>query len=265
MPSRPTASNVTISLGLISFHVDLLSAVQSKQAKAAGASTILTCPTCHEAEVHSPLKQRYFCEQGHGPFDKADAVKALSVDGTITPAPIEKVAEAVVVTGDRTAIELTVHPASEVEACTVSTGNVYRLKPRDNEAQYALMLELAGNSSVAFVGEYTNKGATLLYRIVARGDLLIMTELVRPDRVTAPFEVPAVAVDERLLATGKTLVDSLTEPFEATAWADRRKARLNDLADKLRALEPASATDSSAAETATDLLDLLRRSVDAAA
>jgi non-homologous end joining protein Ku len=265
MAARPTASNVTISLGLISFHVDLHSAVQSKQARAAGASTILTCPTCHEGGEHSPLKQRYFCEQGHGPFAKGDAVTALSVDSGIMAAPADKVAAATVVEGDRTAIELTVHPADEVETCTISTGNVYRLKPRDNEAQYALMLELVRNSSVAFVGEYTNKGATLLYRIVARGDLLVMAELVRPDRVTGPFEVSAVKVDERLLETGKALVLSLTEPFEAAAWADRRKARLNDLAAKLKALEPVSPADSSAADTAANLLELLRRSVDAAA
>lgn len=263
--TRSTASNVTISLGLISFHVDLLSAVQSKQAKAAGAATVLTCPTCHDDEIHSPLKQRYFCERNHGPFAKIDAVKALSVDDEITPAPADKVAEAVVAQGDRTAIDLTVHPADEVEACTISTGNVYRLKPRDNEAQYALMLELARNPSMAFVGEYTNKGATLLYRIVARGDLLVMTELVRPDRVTAPFSVPPVEVDGRLLETGKALVSSLTEPFDPAAWADRRKAKLNDLATKLKALEPMAVADSSASNTATDLLELLRRSVDAAA
>jgi len=263
--ARSTASNVTISLGLISFHVDLISAVHSKQAKAAGASTVLTCPTCHENDEHSPLKQRYFCEQGHGPFAKDDAVRALSVGGEITPAPAASVAQVTTVDGDRTAIELTVHPTDEVEACTVSTGNIYRLRPRDNEAQYALMLELARNTSVAFIGEYTNKGATLLYRIVARGDLLVMTELVRPDRVTVPFEVPAVKVDERLLSTGETLVASLTEPFEPAAWADRRKVRLNDLAAKLKALQPAEPTGSAASETAGDLLELLRRSVDAAA
>jgi non-homologous end joining protein Ku len=262
--TRPTASNVTVSLGLISFHVDLLSAVHSKQAKAAGASTVLTCPTCHADEVSSPLKQKYFCEHNHGPFAKTDAVKALSVDDEITPAPADKVAEAIVVQGDRTAIELTVHPADEVEACTISTGNIYRLKPRDNEAQYALMLELTRDSGVAFIGEYTNKGATLLYRIVARGDLLVMTELVRPDRVTAPFPIRPVEADGRLLETGKALVSTLTEPFDAAAWADRRKARLTELAEKLKALKPVPVTDS-VADTATDLLELLRQSVDAAA
>jgi non-homologous end joining protein Ku len=260
-----SASNVTVSLGLISFHVDLLSAVQSKQARTAGASTLLTCPVCHEDGGHSPLKQRYFCEQNHGPFAKADAVKALSVDNEITPAPAEKVAAAVEVQGDRTAIELTIHPASEVEQATVSTGNVYRLKPRANEAQYALMLELARNEDVAFIGEYTNKGATLLYRIVARGELLVMTELVRPDRVTPAFELEPFEVDARLLETGRVLVSSLVEPFDPAAWADRRKAKLNDLAAKLRALTPVEATDSSAADTAGELLELLRRSVDAAA
>lgn len=269
--ARATSSNVTVSFGLISFPVDLVAATKSKQAKAKSASTAMICPTCEhdktlltEGKNLVPLHQAFVCET-HGSFAKGDAGTALVVDGEMRPVSVEAVVEAKKADGVRDVIELTVHPADEVEAHTFPSGNIYRLRPKGNEAHYGLVLELARNASVAFICEVTNKGATMLYRLVERDGVLVLTELVRPDRITEAEPMPDVSFDTKLLATGQSLVEVLCEPFDPAAWADRRKARLEALADQVRTQAPAPARDSSAVDAASDLLDLLRRSVDAAA
>lgn len=260
-------SNVTVSFGLVSFPVDLMPATTSKASKAKAASTTLICPTCNaDGRVH-PLKQRYLCEHdnSHGPFGKADAATAVQIDGELSPAPADAMAEVKRPDTERGVVELTVHPADGVEAHTFTSGNIYRLRPRGNEAHYGLVAELARNHDIAFICEVTNKGTTLLYRLVERDGVLILTELVRPDRITDAETLPDVSFDPKLLATGESLVSTLSEPFEPAAFADRRKARLEALAASFQAQESTESTEESAADTATDLLELLRRSVDAAA
>ena len=260
--------NVTVAFGLVSFPVDVMPAITSKTTKARVASTTLVCPTCEtEGNLH-PLKQRYLCEHdaSHGPFGKADAGTAIQIDGELRAAPAEAVTEARQLEGERGVIDLSVHPAAQVEAHTFSSGNIYRLRPTGNESHYGLVAELARNRDIAFLCEVTNKGATLLYRLIERDGALVLTELVRPERVTETDPLPDVSFDPKLLATGESLVTSLDEPFDPAAFEDRRKARLEAMAANLRAQDPVDeGVDTSAADTATDLLELLRRSVDAAA
>jgi non-homologous end joining protein Ku len=259
--------DVTVAFGLVSFPVDVMPATTSKATKARTASTTLVCPTCEAAGELQPLKQRFLCQHdaGHGPFGKADAGTAVEIDGELQAVTPEAVAEVKKLDGERGVIELTVHPAADVEAHTFSSGNIYRLRPTGNEAHYGLVLNLVHDHTKAFVCEVTNKGATLLYRLVERDGMLLLTELVRPERITDLFPLPDVSFDWRLLATGESLVESMCEPFFPDDWADRRKAKLIALASHLQAQEPVESVDTSVADTATDLLELLRRSVDAAA
>lgn len=263
---RPTATNVTVSFGLVSFPVDLISAVQTKQAKAKTASKTMICPVCEADDQLSPLRQVYQCshDSAHGPIAKGDAGTAITIDGELHRADPNAMAEADQVEGVRDVIALTVHPAGEVEACTFPSGNIYRLRPRGNEAHYGLVLNLVADRSRAFLAEVTNKGATLLYRLIERDGVLVLAELVRPERLTDPFDLPDVSFDPRLLETGESLVRSMCEPFFPDDWADRRKAKLAALAAQLDDGPPAETEDRTAEVAADDLLDLMRRSLDAA-
>jgi non-homologous end joining protein Ku len=265
MTVRPTVSDVTVSFGLVSFPVDLLPATKSKQSKAKTASTVLLCPTCDADSRIEPVRQQYACEHdgAHGPFGKADTVSALMLDGEIVRPSGEDLSAAKKPATVRDLIELTVHPSAQVEAHTFTSGNIYRLRPRDNEAHYALLVELARDRDVAFVCEVTNKGATSLYRLIERDGALVLTELVRPDRIHEAEPLGDLTFDPKLLALGESLVSSLKEAFDPTAYVDHRRARLEALARNAEVLEPAA--DSSVADTASDLLELLQRSVDAAA
>ncbi len=264
MAVRSTASNVTISLGLVSFTTDLVPATKSKRIKSKATSKTKVCPTCQANDELAPLQQQFTCEHNHGPFSASDVGTALMVDGELRPLTAEDVATVSQTDGDRTGIELLVHPATDVEACTFPSGNVYRLRPRDSQAHYGLVLNLVRNRNVAFIGEWTNKGATLLYRLIEHGGVLVLTELVRPDLVHENEILPDVSFPERLLATGEMLVESLTEPFDAEQYQDRRRIRLEAMAARYRETVPTVADDTSPTEAASDLLLLLQRSVEAA-
>lgn len=255
--TRATASNVTVSLGLVSFPVDLVPATRSK---ASEVSTKMVCPLCAPDELRS-VDQRYHCshDSEHGPFSQGELGRALVVDGELRPLPAEGIGEEARSTG----IGLTVHPAGQVEAHTMPSGNIYRLRPKGAAGHYGLMLELVRDMGVAFLAEFTNKGATKLYRLVERHGVLVLTELVRPSEFHEP-EAVDVHCDERLLPTARMLVDSLLDEFDAESFGDRRRERLAALAAEYAPVQEIPAKRPAAA-VADELMEQLRRSVEAAA
>lgn len=272
MPIKATMSNATVSLALINLPVDLVPVMRSKAAKRNNAKTALVCPTCQAEsnELHH-VSQQYACshDSTHGPFGKADTAVALEVDGELTAMPDPVAPEDKPVTErvpERNRIELTIHPADEVEAHTWPSGNLYQLRCRELPGDYALMAALVADRDVAFLCEVTNKGATLLYRLVQRDGVLVLTELVRPEQLHPREEAPDVEVEERLLSAGREIVRRWTVAFDPDVWADRRRERLMAMAERLRGQAPVeSDTERSASDAAEALRELVRRSADAAA
>lgn len=258
---RPTASNVTVSFGLISFPVDLVPATRSKTTKAESVSTKTVCPTCTEP---NPVSQVYKCEKGHGPFAKGDTMKALQIDGVLHWPKAEQLAALAETDGVRGVIALTVHPAEQVETHTMPSGNIYRLRPRDNVEHYALVLALAEDAKVAFLCEVTNKGTTKLYRAIVRDGLLVLVELVRPSEFHVAPEAPEVSFEPRLLAQGRLLVETLVEEFDPVTFADKRKARLVAMAGEVPVEDKDDRPDRSAVQAAADLSELIRQATKAA-
>lgn len=257
--TRATASNVTVSLGLVSFPVDVVPATRSK---ASEVSTKMVCPLCAPDKL-SAVEQRYHCshDSAHGPFTQGELSRALVVGGEMRPVTAEDLAE---INGARsTGVELTVHPAVQVEAHTMPSGNIYRLRPKGAADHYGLMLELVRDTGVAFLAEFTNKGASRLYRLVARHDVLVLTELVRPSEFHEPEPVEA-RCDGRLLPTARMLVDSLLDEFDPESFVDRRRERLVALAAECAPVEELP-VKRPAASVADELMEQLRRSVEAAA
>lgn len=265
--TRATASNVTVSFGLISFPVDLVPAVRSKSSKAKSASTKMVCPTCMGNNNLNPLKQQYVCSHDgeHGPFAKGDAGTALEIDGELHKPTLDQLAALAQVDGVRGTVALTVHPADQVEAHTMPSGNIYRLRPRGDGMHYGLVMRLVADMNAAFLCEVTNKGATLLYRALVRDEMLVLAELVRPSEFHEAEPVEVAAFDEKLIATGRVLVESLMEDFDPESFADRRKARLVAVAQELAGeIEPELKVVPSPTDTAAQLLELVRRSTKAA-
>jgi non-homologous end joining protein Ku len=238
--SRATLVDVTVSLGVISFQVDMIAAQRSKKNAASETTKFKNvCPTCVSAV---PLKQEYWCEHRHGPFGAKDADKAVA-EGTVltkvTPEAIETAKKPAV---DTRTVDLHVFPAAPIETSTLPGGGQYRLRPKRNTKgakynagelqQYELLVNLVANGELAFVAEVVVKGVSNLYRCVAQDGMLTLIGLIRPDDVVVrsfldmpdPPEVP-----ERLLVTGQRMVEEMTEQFDPTAWSDGAQLRLKEL------------------------------------
>lgn len=225
-PTRAVLSGVTISFATIMARVDLVPVQLSKATRAkSNIATTNLCPTC---EGDEPLKSQLWCMHGHGPFSTNDARKGVTVEGELKATTSEAVAAAKAPSIPEKTANLSVFAAEQVETATMPSGNMFRLRT-DPSVTYGLLLELVNDRSLAFVCEMVVKGKTCLYRAVAHGGTIVLTELVRPERMN-PFEPTEVAeVDERILAGARRLAEVMTEEFVPTDWADERHARLEAL------------------------------------
>lgn len=249
-PTRAVLKGVTISFGIITAMVDLVPVQESKATRAkSNISTTNLCPTC-KGEV--ALKSQLWCEHGHGPFSTNDARKGVTVDGNLTPTTTEAVAEAKAPSIPEKKAILSVYRAAQVEAATMPSGNLFRLRS-DPTPTYGLLLKLAGDRSLAFVCEMVVKGKTCLYRAVAQNGTIVLTELVRPERIH-PHEAIEVEIDERVMANARRLAEVMTEEFVPADWADERQVRLAAMATEVEVDE---ARDSDVKAATADLVAML--------
>jgi non-homologous end joining protein Ku len=250
-PPRAVLSGVTISFGILMARVDLVPVQLSKATRAkSNISTTNLCPNC---EGNIPLKSQLWCEHGHGPFSTNDARKGVTVDGELKATTDEAVVAAKAPSIPEKKATLSVFHADDVEAATMPSGNMFRLRT-DPSTTYGLLLELVDDRSLAFVCEMVVKGKTCLYRAVAHGGTIVLAELVRPERMN-PFEpVEVDPIDERVLANARRLAHVMVEEFVPGDWADERQARLEELG----ASEPVDEERNSDVKTATaDLVAML--------
>lgn len=250
-PPRAVLKGVVISFGIINAMVDLVPVQQSKATRArSNISTTNLCPTC-EGDV--PLVHQMACPHGHGAFSSDDARKGVTVEGVLTPTTTEAVAEAREATVKAKTADLSVFKADQVETATMPSGNMFRLRSGPT-ATYGLLLKLVDDRSLAFVCEMVVKGKTCLYRAVAQNGTIVLTELVRPERML-PHEPVDVDVDERVLANARRLAQVMVEEFVPADWADERQARLAELGEATT--EPDKVRDSDVKTATADLVAML--------
>lgn len=269
--ARATVSGARLCLGVLNLQVDLVSAQPSKKNAASDAPKLRNiCPTC---ENPSLLKQELYCESSHhGPFGSADADKAMADgDGLVRVDPNEvKVAKAPE-TKDRS-IELHVYRSREVEAATLPSGTLYRLRPtrgpkaappsESDLRSYHLLTKLVAATELAFVAEVVVKGVSQMYRCIVHDGSLTLVGLVRPAEVVPSelLEIPELPdCEDRLVREGRKLVKAATETFEPEAWQDGAQLRLRELRDETAVTSPAPVTPDAKA-AAEELVELLRRS-----
>lgn len=271
---RPVLSNVSISLGMVNLAVDLIPAQKSKATKTSETQTLSSvCPTCTTAE---PVRQLLFCSalpHLHGPFKAADVHKATMVGDKLTKVDPTKLAAAKVAEptdARKGSVLLSVFPADQVEAATMPSGNIYRLRlpakaPKASFETYALFRHLTADRERAFLGEVVSRNVAKLYRLVNRGDgVVTLAELVRPEEFHAAEPVDG-EVPERVMEMAERFIAMMVEDFDPEQWRDGAKDRLAQLQAKLVEVPEATVTELSSQTAAGDLLDLLRRSLGTAA
>lgn len=254
MPStkqRAAASDVAIGLGLIRTTVDVVPARRSD----GEAKFKLICPQCT-----TPTRgaQTYICihdETHHYTSDEAD--RAIEVDKVlkrVTPEEIAAIKDTELPAGE---INFLVVPAAEVEAATLPSGALYRLRPKaENDQAYGLFAALVSDPAYAFIGELTMRSNQKLYRASVWKGQVVLQELVRPSEFHEADPID-IHIDPRLAAVSAKLVETLAESFDPDAFANRIRERALALAEAKRSGAPAPAKPKPVTPTAVDATDQL--------
>jgi DNA end-binding protein Ku len=147
----------------------------------------------------------------------------------------------------------------------------YYLAPADDSASktYALLRDAMAKSQRAAVGSFVMHGKEHLAALRATGDVIVLSTLFFADEVrdarheldTLPGK-PGFKGQEMKMAT--QLIDSMAGPWDPKAYRDSYTERVNKLIkakSKDKSVRPSP--DAPDATQVTDLMDALRKSVDA--
>ena len=254
-------ANVNMTfLGLISLQGKLLPMKKSN----GGPQFKYICPDCTEP---TKVAQQYTCPEhaDHGPYTTKDLDRALEVEKgvlkRVTDDQITEVKEPTLPTGEAT---FEVFPAEQVEAATVPSGSVYRVRPTSGVVPYLMLVELLKGQDTAWICELALKGVQKMYRCVSRDGMLTLTELVRPSELN-PAETVDGEFPEESLDMARQAVKGQVADFDPEAFASRTRERTAELVAQLD--ESPSAKKKAAPKkkpSETDaLLAALQQSIDA--
>jgi non-homologous end joining protein Ku len=258
---RAAASDVAIGLGLIRTTVDVVPARRSD----GEAKFKLICPHCT-----TPTRgaQTYICthDEDHQ-FTSDEADRAIEVDKVlkrVTTDEIAAIKETDLPPGE---INFTPVPAAEIEAATLPSGALYRLRPKaDNDQAYGLFAAIVSDPAWAFIGELTMRSSQKFYRASVWKGQVVLQELVRPSEFHDADSIN-ITIDPRLAAVSAKLVETLAESFDPEAFANRVRDRALALAEAKRSGAPAPAKPKPVKPTAdptAQLLAMLEGSIAAA-
>lgn len=253
---KSTASNVKLRLGLLTFSVDLVSAMPEDRSETAFK---LGCPHSHGDTGPLPVKQKYLCdwtppegEDPHGPFSQHEltrirqvAVKDGKVDptGTVTDdspwveATVEEIVAAKVGTLAKGTVDLAVHPADQVLTACRPGDKGYLVRPTKtkgnvdatDEQMYGLLLSLvAERPDLALVGAMRLRDSRAPYRVTVFDGQLYLEQVVLPDQIRErdTIEVEVLPSQAQQLSA---LAEQLCTDFDPSVHAWDAAAAVKEL------------------------------------
>ena len=148
----------------------------------------------------------------------------------------------------------------------------YYLGPGSEETAktYALLRDAMAKANRAAIGTLVMRGKEYLAAIRADGDVLVLETMFFADEVRDPRKdvdrpPERVKPTPQELRTAGQLIDSMTGPWNPDAYRDTYTDRVNELIQaKRRGKEIAVAEEAPEATNVTDLMEVLRRSVESA-
>jgi non-homologous end joining protein Ku len=170
-----------------------------------------------------------------------DARRAVEVDGQLVTVSAEDIKEAKAAAVDERTIELQLFPADQLEANTLPSEHLYRLRPerkakgaktnKGNDQAYALLCQLVADPMVAFVAEVVVRSTSRMFRLVVQDGMLTLVELVRPSEL-ADIELELPEVDDRMVGAGRSLMEAAVRDFDPEEWVDGAQVRLKALGER---------------------------------
>ena len=251
-----------VSFGLVSVPVKLYSATENHD---------IRFHQVHGADG-GRIRYKRTCTVCDNEVDYADIVKGYETpDGeliTLDEADLETLP---VASGNREIDVVEFVPSDQVDPLLLDRS--YYLEPETRAAKpYALLRDaLAQTERMALVKVAIRQRETLaLLRV--RGKVIVLQTMLWPDEVRTPdFEILESEVELRPqeMQMAASLIDSLGADFEPSRFTDEYREAMVALVEGKRSADetreaPAPAAASSGADSMTDLLSALQRSVEAA-
>jgi DNA end-binding protein Ku len=250
----------TISFGLVSVPVAMYPATREHQV------------SFHQFEKDTSDRIRYqrVNERTGGEVDFADIVKGADVGGghyvLLDPDELDSVAPG-------RSRSLDIHGFVDLdEIDPIYYQKTYYLAPANDEAArtYALLRDAMAEAGRAAIGTLVMRGKEYLAAIRPDGDLLVLETMFFADEVRNPKEeigeLPGrtrAKPAEMKMAT--QLIDAMSGRWKPADYRDTYTDRVNDLIARKKAGKEVTVADEAPQPTnVTDLMDVLRRSVEAA-
>jgi len=251
-----------VSFGLVSVPVKLYSATENHDVR------------FHQVHGADGGRIRYkrVCEVCGNEVEYADIVKGFETeDGELITLDEDDLESLPVASGNREIDVMEFVPSDQVDPLLLDRS--YYLEPDTKAAKpYALLREaLRQTDRMALVKVAIRSRATLaLLRV--RDQVIVLQTMIWPDEVRTPeFDILDVEVELRPqeMQMAASLVDSLGAEFDPSRFTDEYRDAMLELIDRKRGSGdtqpvPASADAGDGADSMTDLLTALQRSVEAA-
>ena len=252
---------ITLSLGLISFQVDLDGAVAKEESLrnvCLGDGTTQHDPT--------PIKNNPACPAcGNADFASFKKASVHGNEYSIVEADEVKEAKDKAIGATKNIVALTAHRSEDVRLQTIQDGGVYYLSPSSAAAAagYALMVEtLKEHPEVSLLGMWTAVSRTNLYELKVFGDTLVLEQRARTQDIKV-VQVPVSAADATLKAQMGMILPMMTQDFDPDSYSDAYRKALDELVESKQVVEgvqtSGGGTNKSRPVAAVDLTDALNQ------
>ncbi len=222
------AKDVTLSLGLLTCQVSMLSALEP------AVSNTNVCTGAGEHKEHSATKisVKSTCSVC-GDMAYTDIKKARQVGDAFVLLDAEELAEAGAdATRFKKAAGLTAHPAGEVDLNTVTGEKLYYLKPQTgSEPVYAVLFQLVqAHPELSFLTQWAPRTKAAMFALKAFNGVLCLQERTRQENVRQAPEVTTEAPEQMLALAEQVLaIPGLVQPFDAASYADTFEQKIAEI------------------------------------
>jgi len=252
----PAVWTGTISFGLVSIPVRLTPAIQDRDIHfrtlhrecLTPIRYLKWCPTCEREVAQEELLSGYEYRRG----------EYLPIE----PAELDELA------GPKEHTVELIDFVQLKEIDPVYFERTYFLEPGEGGGKpYALLQRALEESGRIGVGRFTLREKERLVAIRVYHDVLALNTLFYPDEIRAAPARPVASLSGRELEIALSLIDSLTEPFEAERYVSEYRQKVEELLQKKLEGMPAREKPAAAAHArgqVIDLMEALERSLAAA-
>jgi DNA end-binding protein Ku len=246
--------NGTVSFGMVSIPVRLSTATSEKDIafhmihEVCGSRIKLQrfCPSCERAVEREEIVKGYEYAKGHHVIMGDEDFEKL-------PLPSKHV------------IEVTQFIKQD-EIDPIYYDKTYYLEPEEaGKKPFALLIKALEEKGATAIAQIALRHAESLCCLRVADGKLVMETLFYPDEIRDAPEVKTdIEVGEKELAMAGSLIDMLSEPFDPEKYNDNyREALMEVIQAKLEGGEVKAVPEAGEAGEVIDLMDALRKSVEA--